>query len=128
MPILSMKLSGVKLGGSSVTPMGHRPCFPPVPLATSSDGDQPASRGSAPEDNVAPGNLRRMADAARQTFMRIWNHLRCALIRDTTPHEEDAYRVVYHRRRFWAELREGQREAEAARLEAERVPKQRPVV
>ena len=64
-------------------------------------------------------------DAARQTFMRIWNHLR-TLTRGTTLQEEDAYRVVYHRRRFWAALREGQREA--ASLEAERVLKQRPAV
>jgi hypothetical protein len=67
------------------------------------------------------------AGAARQRFMRIWNHLRRPPIRATTPNEEDAYRVVYHRRRFWAELREGQREAEAACLEAERLLKQRPL-
>ena len=68
------------------------------------------------------------ADAARQKFMRVWHYLRSAPIRGTTAHEEDAYRVVYHRRRFWAELREGQREAEAACLEADRVLKQGPLV
>ena len=68
-------------------------------------------------------------DAARRTFMRIWNYLRRAPIREaaTTPNEETR-RVVDHRRRFWAEVREGQREAEAACLEAERVLKQRPIV
>ena len=67
-------------------------------------------------------------DGARQAFMRIWNNLRRAPIRRTTLREEDAYRVVYHRRCFWAALREGQREADAASLEAERVLQQRPVV
>jgi hypothetical protein len=68
-------------------------------------------------------------DAARQTLMRIWNYLRRAPIREAaaTP-DEETRRVVDDRRRFWAELREGQREAEAACLEAERVLKQRPVV
>ena len=67
------------------------------------------------------------ADAARQTFMRVWNYLRRAPIRATTPREETR-RVVDDRRRFWAEFRDGQRLAEAACLEAERVLKQGPPV
>jgi hypothetical protein len=71
------------------------------------------------------------ADAARQALMRVWEHLRRAGIRDwgrlwrrevkrraeagdaATAWDEQAGRVVDHRRRFWAELREGQRLAEA---------------
>ena len=61
-------------------------------------------------------------DAARHTFLRIWNLLRRAPIREapTTPHER---RVIGDRRRFWDEFREGEREAEAACLEADRVLK-----
>ena len=68
-----------------------------------------------------------IADAARQTFMRVWNYLRRPSIRETTPDEETPP-VVDSRGRFWAEFRAGQREAEAACLEVERVPKERPVV
>lgn len=64
-------------------------------------------------------------DAAKQTVVRIWQYLRRSAIGEdaTTPYEETRG-VVDHRQRFWAELREGQREAEAACLEAERVLKQ----
>jgi hypothetical protein len=34
MPIVSMRLSDAKRGGSSATPMGHRACSPRVPLST----------------------------------------------------------------------------------------------
>lgn len=44
MPILSMRLSDARRGGSSATPMGHRACSLRVPLATIPDGDHPASR------------------------------------------------------------------------------------
>src|SRR5438128_12674018 len=44
MPILSMRLSDAKRGGSSATPMGHRACSPRVPLATTPDGDHLGSR------------------------------------------------------------------------------------
>jgi hypothetical protein len=68
-------------------------------------------------------------DAARQTFVSIWNFLRRAPVREAeaTLYEETRH-VVDHRRRFWADLREGQREAAAACLESERVLKQRPAV
>src|SRR5438093_4685488 len=36
MPILSMRLSDAKRGGSSATPMGHRACSPRVRLVTPS--------------------------------------------------------------------------------------------
>ena len=49
MPILSMRLSDAKRGGSSATPMGYRACSPRVPLATPRDGDHQASCGSAVE-------------------------------------------------------------------------------
>ncbi len=82
------------------------------------------------------------ADAARQALMRVWVHLRRAGIRDwgrpwrrdakrraeageaATAWDEQTRRVVDHRRRFWAELREGQRQADASCLEADRVLKQ----
>lgn len=69
--------------------------------------------------------------------MRVWDYLRRVGIRDwgrrdvkrraeageaATARDEQTRRVVDHRRRFWAELREGQRQAEACCLEAERVP------
>ena len=82
------------------------------------------------------------ADAARQALMRVWDHLRRAGIRDwgrpwrrevkgraeaeeaATTREGQTSRVVDHRRRFWAEFREGQRQANARCLEADRVSKQ----
>jgi hypothetical protein len=64
---------------------------------------------------------------ARQTFLRIWNFLRRAPIHDapTSAHEGQ---VAADRRRFWINFREGEREAEAACLEAEtrRLLTQRP--
>ena len=72
--------------------------------------------------------------------MRVWDHLRRAGIRDwgrpwrrvkgraeageaATTREGQAICMV-DRQRFWAEFREGQRQAEASCLEADRVPKQ----
>ncbi len=93
MPILSMRLSDAKRGGSSATPMGHRACSPRVPLATTADGDHPDSCGAEAEEAA-------------------------------TTREGQTSRVVDHRRRFWAEFREGQRQADASCLEADRVLKQ----
>src|SRR5690349_6904473 len=45
MPILSMRLAGARRGGSWASVMGRRACSPRVPLATTLDGDRPASRG-----------------------------------------------------------------------------------
>ena len=74
--------------------------------------------------------------------MRVWDHLRRARIPDwarpwqqdvkrraeageaATAWDERTRRVVDHRRRFWAEFREGQRQADARCLEADRVAKQ----
>ena len=67
-------------------------------------------------------------DAARRTFLSMWNRIRRALIREAPTPYEEARGVVEDRRRFWAEFREGQRESEAACLEAERVLKATPVV
>ena len=71
------------------------------------------------------------AETARQALMRVWDHLRRAGIRDwgrpwrwdvkgraeveeaATTREGQTSRVVEHRRRFWAEFREGQRQADA---------------
>jgi len=82
------------------------------------------------------------ADAARQTLMRLWDYLCRARIRArgrrwrwelkgraeaeeaTTTRNGQTSRVVDHRRRFWAEFREGQRQAAASCLEADRVLKQ----
>ena len=82
------------------------------------------------------------ADAARQTLMRVWDYLCRARIRarswrwrwdvkgraeaeeGTTTRNGQTSRVVDHRRRFWAEFREGQRQAAASCLEADRVLKQ----
>jgi len=82
------------------------------------------------------------ADTARQALMRVWDHLRRAGIRDwgrpwrwdvkgraeveeaATTREGQTSRVVEHRRRFWAEFREGQRQADERCLEADRVAKQ----
>ena len=78
------------------------------------------------------------ADAARQALMRVWDYLHRARIRDRgrevkgtaepgeggTTLDGETRRVVEHRRRFWAEFREGQRQADARCLEADRGPKQ----
>jgi len=82
------------------------------------------------------------AETARQALMRVWDHLRRPGIRDwgrpwrwdvkgraeaeeaATIREGQTSRVVEHRRRFWAEFREGQRQADARCLEADRVAKQ----
>jgi len=82
------------------------------------------------------------ADAARQTLMRVWDYLCRARIRArgrrwrwevkgraeaeeaTTTRNGQTSRVVDHRRRFWAEFREGQRQAAASCLEADGVLRQ----
>ena len=70
MPILSMRLSGARRGGSSATQMGHRACSPRVPLATTPDGDQLASRGWAAGTDVAPPTSgARLASAATDRFI-----------------------------------------------------------
>ncbi len=73
--------------------------------------------------------------------MRVWDYLHRARIRDRgrlgggksrtaepgeggTTLDGETRRVVEHRRRFWAEFREGQRQANARCLEADRVSKQ----
>jgi hypothetical protein len=82
------------------------------------------------------------ADAARQILMRVWDYLCRARIRargrrwrwevkgraeaeeGTKTRNGQTSRVVDHRRRVWAEFREGQRQAAASCLEADRVLKQ----
>ena len=111
MRVRSMKTSGAKPGGLSVTTPVDSRCSRHVPRATTPDGDLPSVGGGA-----------RMRERLRQTLALHWGwlwrrartwHGILGLITAKKEQDEERSQWTEARARFWAELREGQREAEA---------------
>ena len=102
MLIRSTRRCGAKHGGFSATRAGDEWSFRPVPLATTPDGGHPISyRGIS---------MQRLARRLAQYWGRFWGLFTPAVAKQE---RDDEGHWTKSRSRFWRELREGQREADA---------------